>query len=268
MRPKPRLIIGARRTELSANFAALVDAIRGEGTAERAEERREDRGKRFREWVTIFLIAATLIAVSWQVHEMIKVYEPLRNQAEAAIKSADAATKSADAATQQALNAERTLIQTQRAWVGPLNAAFAAEPMIGKPLEVAIEYRNTGHEPATNFIYYVTWLAVTPSEDATADFVSQLNSYVHTCRNSQWGGGGSMVFPTTAGFASGYNLTTKSNDDLVDDAVVQGSKTVFVQGCFRYKTLDIPKYTYFCYFYKAGVTKIHNLNICASQDAD
>src|SRR5262245_56475078 len=75
---KPRPFASARTTELGKNFAQLIAAIRGEGAAERAEEQREDRGKKFREWTTIILIALTFIAVCWQVHEMIKVYEPIK----------------------------------------------------------------------------------------------------------------------------------------------------------------------------------------------
>jgi hypothetical protein len=58
----------------SANFAALIAAVQSEGIAYRKEEQSEDRGKRLREWITISLVALTLIAVVFQVHEMIKVY--------------------------------------------------------------------------------------------------------------------------------------------------------------------------------------------------
>jgi hypothetical protein len=80
----------------SADFAALIDAITAEGRAYRKEEQREDRGKKFREWITIVLIALTFGAVSLQVHEMIKVYEPIREQAKAATDQAAAATIQAE----------------------------------------------------------------------------------------------------------------------------------------------------------------------------
>jgi hypothetical protein len=65
---------------LSPDFKALIHTIRREGRAYRKEEQREDRAKRFREWITIALIALTFIAVCYQVHEIIKVYDPIRDQ--------------------------------------------------------------------------------------------------------------------------------------------------------------------------------------------
>ena len=67
----------------STDFAALIDAIANEGSANRAEEKREDGGKQFRDWVTILLLIATTGGVYWQVAEMIKVYEPIKKQADA-----------------------------------------------------------------------------------------------------------------------------------------------------------------------------------------
>jgi hypothetical protein len=194
-RVKRPATIGTRRTELSANFAALIGAIRNEGSAERAEEQREDRGKRFREWTTIVLIAATLIAVCWQVHEMIKVYQPIKDQADAAIKSADAAMK-------QAINSERTLIQAQRAWVGPRNATFAAEPAVGKPIEMTVEYQNSGHEPATSFVYFVDSFAIEPAEEANGAAAGRIAKYMTACRDNKERQGGSVIYPTTPGFGS------------------------------------------------------------------
>ena len=82
----------------SADFAALIDTIIAEGRAYRREEQREDRGKKRRDWVTIVLIGLTFGAVCWQVHEMIKVYDPIKTQADAAKISADAAKVASEAA--------------------------------------------------------------------------------------------------------------------------------------------------------------------------
>jgi hypothetical protein len=65
------------------DFEALIETIREEGRANRALERREDRTKVFREWLTITLVAFTLLAIVWQVREMIRVYEPIKEQADA-----------------------------------------------------------------------------------------------------------------------------------------------------------------------------------------
>lgn len=106
----------------SADFAALIDTIKSEGVAYRKEEQREDRGKKFREWITIGLIFVTFAAVCWQVHEMIKVYEPIRLQAEAAQKSAVAAKQQAEAMAKQAETSAKEIVAASRAWLGPLTA--------------------------------------------------------------------------------------------------------------------------------------------------
>lgn len=64
-----------------ADITALIHAVQAEGRANRREEVREDRGKKCREWITILLIGATLYAVWRQVGEMIKVYDPIAEQA-------------------------------------------------------------------------------------------------------------------------------------------------------------------------------------------
>src|ERR1700680_3177278 len=79
------------RTHRSDGIDRLIKTIESEGRAYRKEEQDEDRGKKRREWITIVLIALTFIAVCYQVYEMIKVYEPIREQAEASRIAADAA---------------------------------------------------------------------------------------------------------------------------------------------------------------------------------
>ncbi len=64
----------------SPDFAALIYAINSQARANRTEERREDDGKIVRESLTIMLLCATLLALSWQVYEMIRVYDPIKGK--------------------------------------------------------------------------------------------------------------------------------------------------------------------------------------------
>lgn len=255
-----------RNRKVSTEFEALIAAIRAEGIANRREEVGEDRGKRLREWITIVLLAMTLAAISWQVHEMIKVYGPIRDQADAQTRAAEAEKQAAEAGKKQSENAERALTLGQRAWVGPQNAAFASEPEQGKPLELTVQYQNTGREPALSFVYSVNVTALLDSQERKGNIPAQIQDYMNGCRNMREWQGGSVVYPTA--FAN-YTLTDKTNAKLVDKAVISGDKIIVVQGCFAYTTMGMPKYSYFCWFYRHGATKIQNLNICASgHDAD
>jgi hypothetical protein len=131
-----------KSTDPEHAVAAVVEAIAREGDATRVEAARRDRRKALREWITVFLLVLaiiplglTMVGLYWQVHEMIAVYGPIRDQAEAAKKTAEAATRLSEAADQ-------SLLAVQRAWIAPRLAYFLAEPVVGKPVEMWIEYRN------------------------------------------------------------------------------------------------------------------------------
>jgi hypothetical protein len=71
----------------SPDFAALINAIRYEGSFNRDTERRWDKGRRFRECANIFILVVTAAILAWtcwaivqQVGEMRKVYPQIATQ--------------------------------------------------------------------------------------------------------------------------------------------------------------------------------------------
>lgn len=249
----------------SSDFSALVDTIKSEGRAYRKEEQREDQGKKFREWITIGFIGLTFIAICYQVHEMIKVYEPIRDQAiatdesaKATTRAANAATKQSEIATRQADSSDRAAIQAQRAWVGPSIVKIEGALEADKPIEISINYANSGREPALNFIYAIDVFATTAEEDGRGVAAAKTEAHFKGCRDAKSLRPGQVIFPNAA------NSLTMTKDKIVDQAVIDGDKTVIINGCFLYKSFEIVRRTYFCYFYKAKATKPSNLNICTS----
>jgi hypothetical protein len=180
--------------------------------------------------------------------------------AEAAGKQANAAQKQAQALADSATVAHDNMILAERAWVGPNNAAFSADPAVGKPIEITIAYQNTGRQPALNFIYDANSFSDLAMFDPKGTAQQATSVYMEACKAQMQWSGGSVIYPTT-GFST-YNLNTKSNDDVVDQTITSGDKLIYVQGCFLYRTFDAPRHSYFCFFYKQGQTKIQNLNIC------
>jgi hypothetical protein len=253
----------------SADFVALIDTIRREGRAYRKEEQREDRGKNIREWITIALIAMTFVAVCYQVHEMIKVYEPIKEQAgaakqaaDASIRAADAATRQSEIATKQSQNSERALVLAQRAWVGPTIAAIEGPPEIGKPLKVAIQYANSGREPALNFVYADDVFAATAADEANGVISAKVDAYFKGCKAATTLRAGQVVFPTVGNTTNNLGITT--NEEFVDQAIIDGEKTIIVDGCFVYRSFDIVRHSYFCFFFNNKNTKRDSLNYCAN----
>jgi len=250
------------RDGAASNLAALINTIKAEGRANRAEERREDEAGKLREWFTIVLIALTLIAVGWQVSEMVKVYGPIKDQADAAKLSADAAKRSADAALAQAITSQKAAISNQRAWIGPRNAALNAGLEIGKVVEATINYENSGHEPGIGTVFDVGEF-IAPSDADSQELIAQrLANAVSVCQQRQQWPGGSVVYPTNGISAASYQLFLKSIDDIVTPDLISGKDMIIVHGCFVYKTFDIPKHSYFCYYYRNGVSRPGIFNIC------
>jgi hypothetical protein len=267
----------------SSDFAALINAIKIEGAAYRREEQREDRGKKFREWITIGLLCATVIAIGWQVYEMIHVYGPIHDQAvaageqaaasdkaaNAAIRAADATTKAADAAvkqseiaTKQAEASDRAAAQAQRAWVGPRDARLESKPILGQKNKVIIEYQNTGKEPAIGFVFGGFPFVITTEEDANGTAIQKMLANMKQCVETKAAMLAGVVFPTS-GFTAG-NLGTLIDEKLIDQDLLDSKKMLIIQGCFAYIASNVVRHSAFCYFFKADQTDIAHLNICQS----
>ena len=259
-KPDQDRTINEKPEGLSSDFAALIDAITQQAQASRAEEKREDDLKQTREWLTIALLVSTVVLLGWQLSEMVKVYGPIRDQAVAAKVSADAALK-------QAASSELSLVQSQRAWVGPRNASLKAQPQIGVPVEAVLQYDNYGQQPAISFIND-NQLIVSDSEGHDLDTL-MIRDALEVCKNQSGWTIGSVVYPSRGALSGSYQGTRKSPADFVTPDVIAGKSKIVFFGCLAYKTFDKPRHSFFCYYWEKGVTEIERLNICdAVQYAD
>ena len=202
--------------------AVAAAPIATEGQARRTEAARHDRGKALREWITvvllglpIVLLGITMVGVYWQVREVIALSGLIRDQAEAAKKTAEAAVRLSEAT-------EQSLLAVHRAWIAPRLAYFLAEPVAGKPVEMWIEYSNTGHEPADGVVGESKAQAMRPSElDDGSEARSKMRAFAEQCQNSSQWPGGIVVYPTRES-AKPYLAGFKLPDDLVDNDVARG----------------------------------------------
>jgi cytoskeletal protein RodZ len=194
-----------------ANITDLIAAIREEGRANRSEESTEDAGKARRERIsigisvlTLIVLGATLYALWRQIGEMQRVYDPIKAQASAASTEAQAASSAAeatktaaDAATAQSKSSDQSLTLTQRAWVGPVNAGFEAEPAADKPINYTVNYQNTGHQPAIDFVPVVDDFWLSPTEVDTPFEHQKIEDFAQRCQDTDAKPHtGSVAYPT------------------------------------------------------------------------
>jgi hypothetical protein len=265
----------SQQKAVSSDFAVLIDTIRSEGRANRKEESREDRGKRFRDYLTLVFVIATTAGVFYQAYIFSGQLAEMKSSgeqtglliganaklAEATAKQADAAEKQAKAMNDAVEVSKQSLIVGGRAWVGPRTTKITSPIEIGKPIELAIEYANTGREPALDFVYTVDAFFSSEAEEKRGTSFARISIALNECRSRESLSGGQVVFPST-GF-SAYNLTVTPSQP-VNQEMIDGERTLIVQGCFLYKSFNVIRHSYFCYFYRAKVSKPENINICTA----
>src|SRR5262249_43253085 len=154
-------------------------------------------------------------------HEMIKVYEPIRDQA---IASQNTASATLRVATETA----RRLQSAQRAWFGPTKVSLSSEPKIGTSVDIIIEYQNFGHEPTLNLDFIILSGAVNyaglrtdwaGNQENDKEFVEGV---VATCNLMSDSDRGFTVFPGTTGQIARPDNWTTVPASLISKELVNG----------------------------------------------
>lgn len=259
----------------SADFSALIDTIRQEAKANRDEESREDRGKRFREYLTLMLVFITAAAVIYQAFIFSGQLDEMKSSGEqtgqliennaklagAAGKQAEAAEKQAVAMSEYAKVTRDSLIAAQRAWVGPRNIKSSRAPVLDEPLDIILEYQNTGRDPATETIKATDIFTGTDEEDRSGIVPDRINNFISECKIMWKPQAANVVYPST-GLGTPYTLSVNLKGSLIDADVVAGTKNIWAAGCFVYKTFNTIHRSWFCYYFKNGIVKPESWAIC------
>jgi hypothetical protein len=163
---------------------------------------------------------------------------------------------------------EATLEFSERAWVGPIDAKLDAAPQEGKEVKATVSVRNTGREPALDFVWNLKALIATATELESGVIDKMASAYVATCFKAPSRRRQQVVYPST-GFGTGFDFSSTIDKDLIDNHVIDGDNLIMVQGCLVYRTFDKVRHSAFCYFFKAKTSDPAHLNICAGgSDAD
>jgi hypothetical protein len=207
---------------------------------------------------------AQVTAMQGQLAEMKAAESTTDQTVEINRQLADAAGKQAQAAIDSAKTAQANMVASQRAWIGPRNAKSDAGPELDKTLNVTVEYQNTGREPALETIADTDIFA---AEDST-DTANRINSFIEQCKIKWTPTQKGVVFPAGPA-SSAYELTRAMDSGLIDQDVIDGTKFVFIDGCFNYKSAGGIHRTSFCFYFSTKKTKPSNWNICGiGNDAD
>jgi hypothetical protein len=213
---------------VAADFSALIRAIEDQGRRNRTEERREDHGKAFREGLTILLLCGTLLAIGWQVAEMIKVYTPVEVQA--------------IAANEQAKTAEDVEKRQLRAYVAanvitPLNDYSAGDKFY------SATFVNEGVTPAYVLAYHLQAGVVTLDLPTTIVDDLRVPKSPHGIANGDY-----LLKTHTKTYTSGRLIVTPQNSA----AIAKGTAAILFWGTITYRDVfGCWHYTSFCFDLRA-----------------
>ena len=262
----------ANQNDAADNVVAAINSLSNAQNSQTSHEDRNEKKDRAISIATLFLVFLTVVftfltwrTLSGQLDEMKNAGEQTKQLIEANGKLAEAANKQATAAAENAKTARDSYVASQRAWVGPHNAKIDGDIAIGKPLKVVVEYQNTGREPALNFIYTGDVFDSTDEDETAGITFQKISASFRGCREAELTGGGTVVFPASGGFSStGQALNITKPEFFVDQDMVDGKKTIVINGCFLYKSVGETRHSFFCYFYRTKISNTSNLNICTN----
>jgi hypothetical protein len=166
----------------------------------------------------------------------------------------------ADAAINNVKIARDSMIASERAWVGPINAKLKGDLKAGAPLDIVTQYQNTGKEPAVNFRSDVKIRVFSASEDDSGGAAQVIGLDTSACFDMEGTRESQVIFPTT-GFAD-YESTKTLEAESIDETVISEAKHIVLTGCFAYRTQQSIHHTSFCFYFIPGKTDREHLGIC------
>lgn len=148
-----------------------------------------------------------------------------------------------------ALDARETGDTARRAWIAPIMADFDRVRGVEQSgrMTVRILYQNTGKEPALDLNHREEGVAVSIAADwKESDIHFKEN---RTCEGLLPTPRGPTTFPSTQ-LASDYEYDINPARDgaKVYSEITSGIRTVYINGCFAYTTLNKPHQSGWCFF--------------------
>jgi hypothetical protein len=109
-------------------------------------------------------------------------------------------------------------------------------------------------------VYAADVFTASAPDEANGVLTAKVEAYFKGCRAATTLRSGQIIFPTVSSAANSMKLTTV--EGFVDQAVLDGEKTVIIDGCFVYKSLDTIWHSYFCFSFNGKKSKSDARNYC------
>ena len=192
-------------------------------------------------------------AAADQTNELKRTAERLE-RAIATMNRQAAALEGANKIAVDALSAGR------RAWVGVADARIEGALEANADLNFTVDYRNTGHEPATNLALVETPIVIDGEKRADPSTMSRLEQFAQRCLAEDYVGA-MIAFPT--GDFQNYQASAVLKASDVDQDLVDGRKIVVLQGCIVYMTEGVVRHSASCLYFQSGKTRLVRFPTCA-----
>jgi hypothetical protein len=140
--------------------------------------------------------------------------------------------------------ARTATIEANRAWIAPIAAEFAEEPKAEAHWIVRIKFHNVGRDPALGTVWKLDGVSI-PGSSAGVETGAIGVPPNQTCSGLSPPKDGRSAFPDHE-YTTDYTFTSGHLLDKV--SVLNNETTLFMHGCFAYKTFAEPHTTEFCFY--------------------
>ena len=137
---------------------------------------------------------------------------------------------------------QTALERSQRAWISPFAALHDGPLQAGKAFPIRITYQNTGKEPAIDVSdnYYGGFADMIETNKGWDSLAVPPN---HSCdgvkpRKGQW-----VVYPSAIN-----QRQFVAAPDKVDQSLINGTKALYIHGCFVYRTFGKTHRSSYCFY--------------------
>jgi hypothetical protein len=137
-----------------------------------------------------------------------------------------------------------TLVAANRAWITPASAFLNSAPAVGKSAGYHVRYGNVGKEPAIGLVAQED-LDVTAAQGSLYTVLPK-DRLKDVCAKTHAAQDGGIVYPSGL---RDYIYTVFADRLPITPEIQNGSKLIFVHGCFAYQTFQQERKSEYCFIF-------------------